>query len=58
MNLSIHPRIGSTSMLAMAGLFIALKETPDIEKLNPIFVEIIKAGLSIMVREDYIQGGF
>jgi hypothetical protein len=45
MNASTHPRIGSIAMLAIAALFIALKETPDSQKLNNIFVQVVQAGL-------------
>ena len=41
MNESIEPRIGAQAMSAIAALFIALKETPDVAKLNTIFVQVI-----------------
>jgi hypothetical protein len=38
---TVDPRIGSVAMQAIAGLFLALKEKPDISKLNAIFGQVI-----------------
>lgn len=41
----------------MGGLSTALKDSPDKSKLSPIFVEVVRAGLGVITREDYVQLG-
>lgn len=57
MQANVDPRIGSVAMQAIAGLYLALKDTPDISKLNEIFAQVIQLGMNIMTRQDYIDGG-